>query len=71
MRLMKTDKLLMPMPRHALADHRTVEDIERREQRGRAVPDIIVSHRSGPAPFHWQTRLGAVERLDLRLLVDR
>ena len=61
----KTDELPMAMARHALADYRVVEDIER------AVPDIIVGHRAGPALLHRQTRLGAVERLDLRLLVDR
>jgi hypothetical protein len=28
------------MPRHALTNHRAVEDIERGEQRGRAVPEL-------------------------------
>ena len=41
------------------------------EQRGRAVSDIIVGHRSALAGLERQTRLGAVERLDLRLLVNR
>jgi hypothetical protein len=46
----KTDEFLMVMTRHALAYHRALEDVERREQGGRAVPDIIVGH--GPArPF--------------------
>ena len=49
----------------------TVPSIQRSEQRGRAVPDIIVGHRPGPTFLHRQTRLGAVERLNLRLLVDR
>jgi hypothetical protein len=31
---------------------------------------VVVGHRSGPALLHGQTRLGAVERLDLALLVD-
>jgi hypothetical protein len=35
------------------------------------VPDIIVVHRSGPPLLYRQTRLGAVGRLNLRLLVDR
>src|SRR5215472_999666 len=42
------------MPRHAVADHRAVEDIECREQRGRAVADVIVGHGSGPAALDRQ-----------------
>ena len=61
----------MAMARHALADDGAVEDIERREQRGRAVADVIMGHRSGPALLDRQARLGAVKRLDLRFLVDR
>ena len=47
------------------------KNIERREQRGRAVADVIMGHRSGTALLDRQARLGAVERLDLRFLVDR
>ena len=65
------DEFLVVMPRHALADHRVVEDIERGKQGGCAVPDVIVGHRPGPAPLERQTWLCAVERLNLRLLVDR
>ena len=36
-----------------------------------AVTDVIVGHRPGPALFHRQAGLGAVKRLDLRLLVNR
>src|SRR5580658_3974947 len=61
----------MAMARHALADDGAVEDIERREQRRRAVADVIMGHRSGPTLLDRQARLGAVERLDLALLVDR
>ena len=32
---------------------------------------VVVGHGSGPALFHGEARLGAVERLDLRLLVRR
>jgi hypothetical protein len=38
----EADKFLMAMARHTLLDHGTVEDFERREQRRRVVPDIIV-----------------------------
>ncbi len=39
----------MPMLLHAAADDRSVENIERREQRGRAVAFVVVGH--GPAFF--------------------
>ena len=35
------------------------------------MPLIVVGHGAGLAEFEWQAELGAVERLDLRLLVDR
>ena len=58
----------MPVAAHALADDLAVEDVERGEQSGRAVPLIIMSRR---AALHRQPRLGAVERLDLALFIDR
>jgi hypothetical protein len=67
----KGDEFLVAMASHALPDQRAVEDIESREQRGRAMPDIIMGHRPSPVLLYRQARLGAVERLDLRLLVDR
>src|SRR5262245_18201692 len=54
----ETDELLVAMPRHALADHAAVEDIECGKQRGRAVPDVVVSHCPGPPFLHRQARLG-------------
>ena len=56
---------------HAAAEHGAVEDIQRCEQRGGAVADVVVGHRPGLAGLERQARLGAVERLDLALLVDR
>jgi hypothetical protein len=55
--------------RHAWADDRPVEHVERRERGACAVADVIMRRRAGPALLQWQTRLGAVERLDLALLV--
>jgi hypothetical protein len=49
----------------ALADHLPGGDVEGGEQRGRAVAFIIVRHRSCAPGLHWQSRLGAVERLYL------
>ena len=67
----EADELLMAVLLHALADHPTVEHIERREQGGGAVALVVVGHGSGPTLLHGQARLGAVERLDLGLLVHR
>src|SRR4051794_26915569 len=63
-------ELLVPVALHALAGHRAVQDIERGEQGGGAVADVVVGERAGPTPLHRQSRLGAIQRLNLALLVD-
>src|SRR3979490_1839159 len=67
----EADELLVPVALHVSADHGAVEDVESSEQRGRTVTFVVVGHRSSTARLHWQTGLGAVERLDLALLIDR
>ena len=67
----EAQELLMPVTGHAATDHRAIEDVERGEQRGRAVADIVVGHRPGLARLERQAGLGPIERLDLALLVDR
>ena len=67
----EADEFLMPVALHVAADDGAVEHVERGEQRRRAVALVVVGHRSGAARLHRQSRLGAVERLDLALLVDR
>jgi hypothetical protein len=67
----EADELLMPVPRHALADDAAVEHVQRREQGRRAVSDVVVGHGAGPALLDRQPRLRPIERLDLRFLVDR
>ena len=67
----ETDELLMAVTLHVAADDRAVEDIEGGEQRRRAMPFVIMRHRTGAALLHRQARLGAVERLDLALLINR
>ena len=59
----------MPVPLHAPAQHRAVEHVQGREQRGRAMALVVVGRGHGPALLHRQPRLGAVERLDLGFLV--
>ena len=67
----ETEELLMAMARHAFADDPAGGDVERGEQGRRPVPLVIVGHRAGATLLQRQSRLGAVERLDLALLVDR
>ena len=67
----EADELLMAMALHVAADHRAVEDVHRGEQRRRSVPLVVVCHRSGAALLQRQSGLGAVQRLNLALLVDR
>ena len=64
------EKLLMPMPRHALANHDTFQNIESGEQCGRAITFIIMRHGSGAALLHRQARLGTIERLNLAFLIN-
>ncbi len=45
--------------------------IERFEQRGRAVPLVVVGHRRGAAWLQGQAKPGAIKSLDLALLIDR
>ena len=67
----EADELLVAVALHALADHRALEHVEGGEQGGGTVALVVVGHRAEAAGRHRQARLGAVERLDLRFLVDR
>ena len=62
-------ELLRPMAWEAAPDHVAGGDIERGEQRGRAVAPIVVRAPLGLAGPQRQEWLRAVERLDLGLLV--
>ena len=62
----KANELPVSMALHVAADHGSVEDVHGRKQGGRAVPLVVMDHRSGAALF----QLAAVERLDLALFVD-
>lgn len=65
------DEFLMAMTLHVLADDGAVEHVEGGEQRGGSVALVVMGHGSEPTPLHRQAGLGAVERLDLALLVNR
>ena len=67
----KSNEFLMTMTLHVAADDRAVEDVEGGEQRRGAIPLVIVCHGSEPALLQRQAWLGAIEGLNLALLVDR
>ena len=46
----EADELLVPVPRHALADDAAVDHVQRREQGRRAVADVVVMGCTSPAP---------------------
>ena len=67
----EADELLVTMALHASANDLAFEYIESGEQRRCAMAFVVVGHRPGAALLHRQAGLSAVERLDLRLFVDR
>ena len=67
----EANKLLMPMALHVAADHRAVDHVKRGEHRGRSMAFVVVGHGPGAALFERQAGLGAVERLDLALPINR
>src|SRR5262245_680013 len=65
------DKLLMPMALHVATDNGAIKHVEGSKQRGGAMPLVIMRHGAGASRFHRQSRLSAVQRLDLAFFVDR
>jgi hypothetical protein len=61
----------MAMALHALANDLALKDIERREQGGDTMALVIMGYGASAPLIHRQTRLSAVKRLNLALLVDR
>ncbi len=70
-RLETADELLMPMARHAVADHVAIQHAPRGEQRRRPVTFVVVRHRPARGCLERQVRLRPIQRWLLRLLVDR
>ena len=67
----KADELAVAVALHAAANYRAVEHAEGGEQRGSAVPLVIVRHGLAAPGLERKSRLGAVECLDLALFVNR
>ena len=65
----KTQELLVPVLGPALSDHPPIQDVEGGKEGGGPMALVVMSH--GPAaPFlHGQAGLGALESLDLALLI--
>ncbi len=63
-------ELLMAVPRQALADDAAVERAERGEQGRRAVALVVMGHRAGATALDREARLGAIQGLDLALLIN-
>ena len=62
-------KLLMTVARVALADDFALQNLQGSEQTGGAITLVIVSHRAQTPLLHGQSGLGAVQCLELGLLV--
>ena len=69
--LEKLEPLLMTVACMTLADDRALQDIQRGEQRGRAVAFVVVRHRPAATPLPRQPGLRAIQRLNPALLLTR
>src|SRR5579872_6105264 len=65
----EVDPLLMSVPLLAQTDHFSIQSVESRKQRRSAIALVIVGHRTSAAALQRQTRLRAVESLNLTLLI--
>jgi hypothetical protein len=65
----ETNELLVTVPGRALAEDDFIEQVEGGEQDGGAAADVVMGLRNGPVLHHRQPAPGALQRLDLRLLV--
>ena len=67
----EASELLVPMLAHAASDHGSVENAHGSKKPGRTVAFVIMGQGPTSARLQRQRRLGAMERLNLALLVDR
>ena len=63
----EADELLVAVALHAASDDTAIQCVEGGEQRGGAMPFVVVCHGAAAPLLHWQSRLATVERLDLAL----
>ena len=67
----ETDELLVAMTLHAASDDTALRHVQGGKQRGGAVSLVVMRHRAAASALQRQPGLGAIERLDLALLVHR
>lgn len=67
----EADEFLMPMALHVAPDDGAIQHVQSGKERRGAVAFVVVRHGPEPPLLQRQTGLGAVERLDLALLVNR
>jgi len=63
-------EFLRPVARHAFADDGSGLYVEGGKQRGRPVPLVVMGVPFDLPGSHREQRLGAIQRLDLRFLID-
>ncbi len=68
--LQEADEFLMPMPRHAIANDRPIQHVQRSEPGRRAIAFVVVRLPGRDSRPERQERLSAVEGLNLTFLVD-
>jgi hypothetical protein len=66
----EANELLMPMMLRAAADNTAFQHVQRGEQRGGAVPDVVMGPSAAASLLQGRPWLSAVGRLDLALFVD-
>jgi hypothetical protein len=66
----KFQELLVAMPRIAFSDHFAFGQLQRGKERGRPVPLVVVGHRSAATALERQSRLRAIQGLDLALFIN-
>ena len=66
----ETQPFLVAMPGLALSDDGAVSQIQRRKERGRAMPLVIMSHRAGSSLLHRQAGLRAIKSLYMGLFIS-
>ena len=62
-------KLFVAVAVEALPNNAAIENVERRKESRRSVPNIVMGHGSTSSAFERQSGLITIERLDLRFLV--
>ena len=69
--IQEAEELLVTVALHTAPGHGAVEHVEGGKQGGGTVAFVVVGHGAGPPLLQGQAGLGAIEGLDLRLLIDR